>query len=42
MKNLENYKKVWAKPAIKALEIKKDTFSGSKASQEATKPANKP
>jgi len=29
MKKQDNKKKVWAKPAVHALSIKKDTFSGS-------------
>jgi hypothetical protein len=29
MKTQENKKKVWTKPAVQALNIKKDTFSGS-------------
>jgi hypothetical protein len=29
MKAKENKKKVWAKPVVQALNIKKDTFSGS-------------
>ena len=29
MKTTDNKKKTWAKPAVNALNIKKDTFSGS-------------
>jgi hypothetical protein len=29
MKKQDTKKKVWAKPAVKTLSIKKDTFSGS-------------
>ena len=35
MKKQENKKKVWTKPAVHALSIKKDTFSGSSPSHES-------
>ena len=38
MKKQDNKKKVWTKPAVHALSIKKDTFSGSQSGpEEATK-----
>jgi hypothetical protein len=38
MKTLENKKKVWIKPEVHVLNIKKDTFSGSGSGAEgATK-----
>jgi hypothetical protein len=38
MKKQDTKKKVWAKPAVKTLSIKKDTFSGSLSGSEgATK-----
>jgi len=35
MKTQENKKKVWSKPIVHSLNIKKDTFSGSGTSKEA-------
>jgi hypothetical protein len=34
MKKQDNKKKVWAKPAVHSLSIKKDTFSGSQYGNE--------
>ncbi len=35
MKEQQNKKKVWTKPVVKSLSIRRDTFSGSVAGAEA-------
>lgn len=42
MKKLELNKKAWTKPAVHALSIKKDTFSGSSSGPEGAGKAGPP
>jgi hypothetical protein len=42
MKKQDTKKKVWAKPAIHALSIRKDTFSGSKTGPEGASKGGAP